>query len=111
MLAPPTMGLALSTCLRPVTYRHIPRTRIRSDLIDPTTLAGYIKAACFKQGATLASLAPRLGMRPDSLRARLSKSRGKRSLQPWQVTVLAESLDIDIATLHRLAARHEGWHV
>ncbi|QNH21233.1 hypothetical protein HEP73_02145 [Xanthomonas sp. GW] len=78
---------------------------------DPTTLSGAIKLRAWDRGVTLTKLAPLVGMRPDSLRQRLSKTRGKRSLQPWQVSVLARALAMDEQQLHRLAAKHEGWKV
>lgn len=78
---------------------------------DPATFAGKIKHAAWEKGVTLTSLAPVVGMKPDSIRARLSISRGKRALQPAQVTAIAKHLGIDRNELHRLAARHEGWDV
>lgn len=75
------------------------------------SFAGAVKLRCEELDKTLASLAPHVGMQPDSLRARLSKSRDKRALQPWQVSAIAVELALDEADLHRLAARHEGWKV
>ena len=79
--------------------------------MDGSTLAGAIKLAAHAKGVSLASLGAVAGLKPDSVRARLSKSRGKRSLQPWQVTALARHLGLDEKHLHLLAARHEGWNV
>lgn len=78
---------------------------------DPETFAGKVKLVAWQKDITLTSLAKVVGMKPDSIRARLSKSRGKRALQPAQVTALANALGIDKGELHRLAARHEGWDV
>ncbi len=75
------------------------------------TLAGAIKWAASAQGVQLKALAPLVGMKPDSLRQRLSSTRGKRALQPWQVTAIAKYLRIDEAQLHAIAARHEGWNI
>ncbi|RRU17864.1 hypothetical protein EGJ34_06940 [Stenotrophomonas sp. 278] len=82
---------------------------IRQHRYDPTTLSGAIKLRAWDIGVPLTKLAPIVGMRPDSLRQRLSKTRGKRSLQPWQVTAIAKALGLDEKDLHTLAARHEGW--
>lgn len=70
-----------------------------------------VKLAAWQKDVTLTALAKAVGMKPDTIRARLSKSRGKRSLQPHQVTAIANHLGIDRQLLHRLAARHEGWDV
>lgn len=78
---------------------------------DPQTFAGKVKMVCYEKGITLTSLAPVAGLKPDSIRARLCISRGKRSMQPAQVTAIADHLGIDRQLLHRLAARHEGWDV
>lgn len=75
------------------------------------TLAGAIKWAASAQGIQLKALAPLVGMKPNSLRQRLSLTRGKRALQPWQVSAIARALRIDEAELHTIAARHEGWKV
>lgn len=83
----------------------------RQNTYKPDNLAGAVKLAAWEQGVTLTSLAPLVGMKADSLRQRLSKCRGKRSLQPWQVTKLAEALGINEQRLHQLAAQHEGWKV
>ncbi len=83
----------------------------RQHRYDPKTLAGAIKLRAWDKNVYLTHLAPQVGLRPDSLRARLSKSRGKRALQPWQVSKLAAALDMDETELHRLAAQHEGWKV
>lgn len=79
--------------------------------LDTSTLAGAIKARCWDRDLTLGELAPRVGLKPGTLRARLSKCRGKRALQPWQVTAIAEVLEMEPADLHRLGARQEGWIV
>lgn len=92
---------------RVINVRHVPR----QDRYDPTTLAGAIKLRAWDCGIPLTRLAPLVGMKPDSLRQRLSKTRGKRALQPWQVTKLARALGLEEAALHRLAAKHEGWKV
>lgn len=92
---------------RVINVRHVPR----QDRYDPTTLAGAIKLRAWDCGIPLTRLAPLVGMKPDSLRQRLSKTRGKRALQPWQVSKLARALGLEEADLHRLAAKHEGWKV
>jgi hypothetical protein len=84
---------------------------MRQYTYDPETLSGAIKLRAWECGVPLTKLAPLTGMRPDSLRQRLSKRRGKRALQPWQVTALAEALGLDETRLHRLAAKQEGWKV
>lgn len=84
---------------------------IRQHKLNPDTLAGAIKLRAWEQNKTLIELAPWVGMKPDSLRQRLSITRGKRALQPWQVSALAAALDMDATQLHRLAARHEGWKI
>ncbi len=84
---------------------------MRQNAYDPETLSGAIKLRAWDLGIPLTKLAPYVGMRPDSLRQRLSKTRGKRALQPWQVTVLARKLSLPEQELHRLAAKHEGWKV
>lgn len=86
-------------------------SKIRIPSGVPTTLAEAVKLRCHQVNKTLASVAPHAGIRPDTFRARLSKSRGKRSLQPWQVSAIAKHLGLDETELHRLAARHEGWKV
>lgn len=78
---------------------------------DPATLSGAIKLRAWDLGIPLSNLAATVGMKPDSLRQRLSKCRGKRALQPWQVTALAMALQMDESHLHALAAAHEGWKV
>lgn len=78
---------------------------------DPATFAGRVKLAAWEKGITLTSLGKAVGLKPDSIRARLSIARGKRSLQPAQVTALAKALGINQRELHQLAARHEGWDV
>lgn len=75
---------------------------------DPNTLSGAIKLRAWDLGLPLTRLAPLVGMKPDSLRQRLSITRGKRALQPWQVTALAKRLSMDEKKLHMLAAKHEG---
>lgn len=85
--------------------------RSRQETYDPKTLAGAIKLRAWDLGIPLTKLAPVAGMRPDSLRQRLSKCRGKRALQPWQVTAIASALKLDEGHLHALAAAHEGWKV
>lgn len=82
---------------------------IRQHAYDPNTLSGAIKLRAWDLGVPLTRLAPLVGMKPDSLRQRLSKTRGKRALQPWQVTALAHRLSMDEKQLHLLAAKHEGW--
>lgn len=89
----------------------VPSRVPRQHQYDPGTLAGAIKLRAWDIGVTLTRLAPQVGMKPDSLRQRLSKARGKRALQPWQVTKLARALGLEEAALHRLAAKHEGWKV
>jgi hypothetical protein len=84
---------------------------MRQHRYDPKTLAGAIKLRAWDIGVPLTALAPVVGMRPDSLRQRLSKARGKRALQPWQVSALAKALSMDERQLHALAAAHEGWKV
>ena len=84
---------------------------MRQHRYDPNTLAGAIKLRAWDRNVTLTSLAPLVGMKPNSLRQRLSKCRGKRALQPWQVTRLAQALDMDEQHLHALAAQHEGWKI
>jgi len=75
------------------------------------TLSGAIKLRCEEVGVTLAELAPAAGIKPDSIRARLCKSRGKRALQPWQIDAIAKRLRMPAVELHRLAAKHEGWRI
>ena len=75
------------------------------------TLAGAIKWAASAQGVMLKDLAAHAGLKPDSLRQRISITRGKRALQPWQVSKIAAALKLDEKELHRLAAQHEGWKV
>lgn len=75
------------------------------------TFVGAVKLRCDEMNRTLGSLGRAIGMSPDAVRARLSKARGKRSLQPWQVSALAIELGMDVRQLHRLAAKHEGWDV
>ncbi|WP_182656655.1 hypothetical protein [Stenotrophomonas lacuserhaii] len=82
---------------------------IRQHAYDPNTLSGAIKLRAWDLGLPLTRLAPLVGMKPDSLRQRLSKTRGKRALQPWQVSVIAKRLSMDEKQLHVLAAKHEGW--
>ncbi|MHC1668143.1 hypothetical protein ACODUO_03185 [Stenotrophomonas maltophilia] len=84
---------------------------IRQHKYDPNTLSGAIKLRAWDLGLPLTKLAPLVGMKPDSLRQRLSKTRGKRALQPWQVTALAKRLAMDEKRLHTLAARYEGWNL
>lgn len=84
---------------------------VRQHGYDPETFAGMVKLSAWKKNVTLTSLGKVIGLKGDSIRARLSKSRGKRSLQPHQVTAIADHLGIDRQLLHRLAARHEGWDV
>lgn len=84
---------------------------MRQHTYDPNTLAGAIKLRAWDMDISLTALSTVVGMRPDSLRQRLSKTRGKRALQPWQVTKLARALGLDEAHLHRLGARQEGWKV
>lgn len=83
----------------------------RYERYDPATLAGAIKRRAVEAGVPLTTLAPLVGMRPNSLRQRLSKCRGKRALQPWQVSALARRLGLNERELHVLAAKHEGWKV
>lgn len=87
------------------------RSKTLHDALRPDTLAGAIKLRCEERGITLAQLAPFAGLRPDSLRARLCKSRGKRALQPWQVSNIAQRLGVPAEHLHQLAAQHEGWQI
>lgn len=70
-----------------------------------------VKLVAWQKNITLAALANAVGMKPNTIRPRLSKSRGKRAMQPHQVTAIADHLGIDRQLLHRLAARHEGWDV
>lgn len=79
--------------------------------LEPTTFHGAVKLRAHERDVSLAALGEFIGLKPDSVRARLCISRGKRALQPWQVTRIAEVLDMDVVELHRLAARHEGWRV
>ncbi len=78
---------------------------------DPETLAGAIKLRAWDLNIPLTALSPLVGMRPDSLRQRLSKTRGKRALEPWQVTRLAEALGLSEQRLHQLGAQHEAWKI
>lgn len=87
------------------------RSAAQHSALTRSTLAGAIKLRCEELNRTLASLGPCTGMRPDSIRARLSKARGKRALQPWQVSAIAVELGMDESELHALAAKHEGWKV
>lgn len=84
---------------------------MRQHTYNPDTLDGAIKLRAWDLNIPLTTLSPLVGMQPDSLRQRLSKTRGKRALQPWQVTRLARALGISETHLHRLGARHEGWKV
>ncbi|WP_202842012.1 hypothetical protein [Luteimonas saliphila] len=79
--------------------------------LDPETLQGAIKLRAHALDIPLSALAKCAGLKPSSIRARLSISRGKRALQPWQVTKIAQALELEPPVLHRLAARHEGWQV
>ena len=65
------------------------RSRQLHATLRPDTFAGAIKLRAEEMDVTLAHLSGLCGMQPDSLRARLCKSRGKRALQPWQVTIIA----------------------
>ncbi|MFC4727109.1 hypothetical protein [Coralloluteibacterium thermophilus] len=87
------------------------RSRIQHAQLTPDTLAGAIKLRAEAADITLGELARVAGMRPNSLRARLSISRGKRALQPWQCSQIAKALSMDEQELHRLAAKQEGWKV
>lgn len=79
--------------------------------LKANTLHGAIKLRAHELNMPLTALAAACGLKPNSIRARLSISRGKRALQPWQVTRIAHALHVDPRELHRLAARHEGWQV
>lgn len=83
----------------------------RYDTYDKATLHGAIKARCYELGVAVQALGPVAGMSKHSIHARLSISRGKRALQPWQVSAIAARLGMDETELHRLAAQHEGWKV
>ncbi len=84
---------------------------MRQYTYDPKTLSGRIKLRAWELDLPLTVLSKRLGLRPDTLRARLSASRGKRAMQPHQITRIAEILGIPEQELHQMAARHEGWKV
>lgn len=87
------------------------RTNAHHQQLDVRTFAGMVKVRAFEQDVTLRELAVEVGLRPGTLRGRLSKCRGKRALQPWQVTRIALRLRMDVRELHRLAAAHEGWDI
>jgi hypothetical protein len=87
------------------------RSKVMHAALRPDTFAGAVKLRCDELNITLTQLAPVCGVKPDTIRARLSKSRGKRSLQPHQVTRIAAFLRMDVRRLHALAAPHEGWIV
>jgi len=87
------------------------RSAAQHAALDRNTLLGAIKLRAHELDIPLTDLAAIVGLKPDSIRARLSISRGKRALQPWQVTRIAQALRMDPRDLHRLAAQHEGWQV
>lgn len=87
------------------------RSKTLHAALTKSTLAGRVKLRCEELNITLTQLAPIAGMKPNTIRARLSKSRGKRALQPWQVTAIAKALGLTEQELHRLGAQQEGWKV
>lgn len=88
------------------------RSKSLHDTLRRDTFAGAVKLRCEDLGVTLGSLSKRIGLSENSLRARLCNGlRGKRSLQPNQVTQVANELGLDVHELHRLAAKHEGWNI
>ncbi|MGH8073672.1 MAG: helix-turn-helix domain-containing protein [Lysobacter sp.] len=87
------------------------RSKAMHAALTGDTLAGRVKLRCEELNITLGELAPIAGMKPNTIRARLSKSRGKRALQPWQVTAIAKHLGLSNEKLHRLGAQQEGWKV
>lgn len=89
----------------------VARSSAQHAALTASTFAGAIKLRCEELNRTLGSIGRCAGMSANSIRARLSRSRGKRALQPWQVTAIARELAMDERILHTLAARHEGWKV